>query len=170
MSLEGYEEIVSFNKRKRSALPPTADRDLFRSQVGNTMSLVLACDSEAGSSKVDDHGRLQPYTFSGASHNPLVGASTVSGTVTPLYPSPDPTSSSHFIGLPMETRVTFAISYGGQERWALEGVMLEGGRGIVGVWTEVNRERRSPCGPFWYFRAGEGERAEDEQGQGDLSP
>jgi hypothetical protein len=141
MSLEGYDEIV-----------------------GNAMNLDLVPNLpvEDGASTAGG-SRLKPYTFSGTSHNPLVGTSRVDGVVTRLYPSAHPAALASFVDPPQETKISMIISYGGQARWALEGVLLEGGRGIVGIWTEFERERGSPCGPFHYYRRSRQEEEDDEE-------
>lgn len=42
----------------------------------------------------------------------------------------------------------------GEDRWRLTGIQIGGRgskRGIVGIWSAVQREQLSPNGPFWYF-------------------
>lgn len=125
------------------------------------LTLTLAVEPDPD---FDPGQRLKPYAFSGSSFNALVGSSSVAGVVTPLYPPTHPSALASFAGPPLEVRLSLTISYGGEARWSLEGVLLEGARGLVGVWTEVDRERRSPCGPTMYWRVGaEGDGSESDE-------
>lgn len=146
-----YPEFIAFNMPRLTRQRTRMSLDNYDEVVGNAMNLDLvpAIPSPGATSP---GSRLKSYTFSGTSHNPLVGTSRVDGVVIPMYPPAHPSALASFVNPPQETRVSMTISYNGQARWQLEGILLEGGRGIVGVWTEHDRERGSPCGPFHYFR------------------
>ncbi len=55
---------------------------------------------------------------------------------------------------PPEIRWTWVVRYSGFDRWRLEGVQIGGcrsPRGIVGIWSDIERADLSPVGPFTYW-------------------
>lgn len=55
---------------------------------------------------------------------------------------------------PPQVRWTWVVGMAGEDRWRLTGIQIGGRgskRGIVGIWSAVQREQLSPNGPFWYF-------------------
>ena len=156
-----YPEFLAWNFPRLTRQTTRMNLETLDEIVSNAMNLDLVPNLPVETDGSAASTQLKPYSFSGTSHNPLVGLSRVDGVVTPLHPSAHPSALASFVEPPQETRVKMTISYGGLARWALEGVLLEGGRGIVGVWTEHDRERGSPCGPFHYYRRSS---EEDEDG------
>lgn len=70
---------------------------------------------------------------------------------------------------PPEVRWTWVVRYSGFDRWRLEGIQVGGcksRRGIVGMWSDVERADLSPVGPFTYWMAEDGGEEGAAQGSG----
>ncbi|KAL7414372.1 hypothetical protein BDY24DRAFT_414577 [Mrakia frigida] len=106
--------------------------------VGDLMHLKLVptCARPSATSST-----LPRIHFSGTSNSPV--QSEVRGNVRLTNDNPP------------QVRVTYVISYGGSEKWKLEGMQMGGiggKRGVVGIWSEAHPGPHSPSGPFYFWK------------------
>lgn len=171
-----FADFVRFNRYMGGVGPGTWDSrrpagiqrpSLARYQeaVGDFMQLrlellsveetALANASDPLDSGDEQYPTLRFKGLSTAGQGPAVPAhlSSVHGFARPIY-APGTEGEE---GRPIHaTWYSFTIAYGGADRWLLQGVQpgTPGSRApCFGLWTDVNQEEGSPCGPWAYWRA-----------------
>ena len=132
--------------------PLAVNIEQYSEAVGNYMTMQLRCGRKPNSQPERDdvvsplpHSDLLPVLhFHGVNHYAAHQriTSEIRGSVCLTNDNPP------------QVRWTWVVGMAGEDRWRLTGVQVGGRgsrRGIVGIWSAVQREQLSPNGPFWYF-------------------
>ena len=130
----------------------TINIEQYSEAVGNYMTMQLQCGRNPNSLPERDdvvsslpHSDLLPVLhFHGVNHYAAHHriTSQIRGSVCLTNDNPP------------QVRWTWVVGMAGEDRWRLTGIQVGGRgskRGIIGIWSAVQREQLTPNGPFWYF-------------------
>ncbi|KAJ9106161.1 hypothetical protein QFC21_001304 [Naganishia friedmannii] len=142
-----YQDWVRYNFQ-----PMTVNIEHYSEAVGNFMSMHLhpgrdpkaPADQEEIVSPLPSSNLLPALHFHGVNHYATHHQTTsqVRGSVCLTTDNPP------------QIRWTWVVSMNGDDRWRLTGIQIGGRgtkRGIVGIWSAVQREQLSPHGPFAFW-------------------
>jgi hypothetical protein len=142
-----YQDWVRYNFQ-----PATVSIESYSEAVGNFMTMHLCVGRKPNSnperddilSPLPNSDLLPTLHFHGVNHYAAHQriTSEIRGSVSLTTDNPP------------QVRWTWVVGMAGEDRWRLTGIQVGGRgskRGIVGIWSAVQREQLSPNGPFWYF-------------------